>query len=97
MRHTDDSERTFFRSPTRIIHQNGGWYFASREGEHGPYPREAVAQREASRYARDCASWRSYEEARRVNPGVLVPRRRSANEVRPGAPRLRSWGRVAFR
>jgi hypothetical protein len=36
MRKTDKNLKTYFRSE-RIFSMNGDWYFATREGEQGPF------------------------------------------------------------
>jgi hypothetical protein len=97
MRDTDsDRGRAYFRSETRIFRQNGAWYFASREGEHGPFERRSVAEREASQHTADCASWSEYQQARSVKATVdaeLILTPRNAHR----AARFRSWGRLAFK
>ena len=97
MRHTDgDRGRTYFRSEARIFHQNGVWYFATREGDQGPFAREDVARREAARYTAECASWGAYQDAYGCTDKVDVERVVTPrNALR--APRFRSWGRVAFK
>ena len=51
MRRDDiEPQRTFFRSSDRVIRLNGNWYFASREGDQGPYNDEMTARRELKRH-----------------------------------------------
>ncbi len=96
MRVTDlGGERTYFRSGTRVFNLNGAWYFATREGNQGPFPSKADAQRQALQFANDCVSWHTLS-AERAN-AAEKKRLRSARDVRSASPRFRSWGRLAFR
>ncbi len=45
-----DKDRQFFRSPQRICRVNELWYFASREGDQGPYRSEGEVRSELDRY-----------------------------------------------
>ena len=93
MRVTDREKRTYFRSATRVFHQNGVWFFATREGDHGPFTSQEVAAREATRFTADCASWeRVGSDGTVLTPEIVTPR-----DVRSAAPRFRSWGRLAFK
>ena len=75
MRSTDpkDSDRRFFRSPERIVCMNGQWYFATREGECGPFASKEIARREVERYLTERDALRGFERARReeARDGVL--------------------------
>ena len=39
-----DTNKRFFRSGDRLINLNGAWYFATREGDHGPFESREAAQ-----------------------------------------------------
>ena len=97
MRHTDaDRGRAYFRSEARVFSQNGAWYFATREGDQGPFVRQDIARQEAGRYTAECASWGAYQQTHGCTDGanvesIVTPR----NAQR--APRFRSWGRLAFK
>ena len=97
MRHTDeDRGRTYFRSEARVFNQDGAWYFATREGDQGPFARQDIAQREAARYTAECASWGAYQLAYGCTEQVNVERIVTPSNVRRTA-RFRSWGRLAFK
>ena len=51
-RETDaDKDATHFRASSRIFRLNNNeWYFSSREGDHGPFDSDQVAQRELETY-----------------------------------------------
>jgi hypothetical protein len=40
----------FFRTSDRLFRMNGEWFFASREGDLGPYQTRDCAEREAELY-----------------------------------------------
>ncbi|MGI9323687.1 MAG: DUF6316 family protein [Pseudomonadales bacterium] len=50
MRKTDADERTHFRSEDRIFQANGGWCFATREGDQGPHESRQVAEKLLDRF-----------------------------------------------
>ena len=52
-RSTDDPQqsRSFFRAADRFFKQNEDWYFATREGDQGPFPNERVARSEYGTFA----------------------------------------------
>ena len=54
MRRTDPAGQTrcFFRSEERVFALNGEWFFASRDGECGPYLSREHAAIEVVRYVR---------------------------------------------
>jgi hypothetical protein len=88
-------ERVYFRTEARVFNQNGAWYFATREGDQGPFARQDIAWQEASRYASECTSLGSYHDgldgSEAAADPVLTP-----HDVRR-ASRFRSWGRLAFK
>ncbi|MEM7078267.1 MAG: DUF6316 family protein [Pseudomonadota bacterium] len=50
MRATDREVKAYFRSSDRVFRLNDAWYFASREGDHGPFASEMLATLEVERY-----------------------------------------------
>ena len=71
-----DSERNYFRSGARVFNLNGSWYFATREGDRGPFLNRNFADQEAARYADERVTLCSFQESR--ESGRLV--RRSIRE-----------------
>lgn len=71
MRRTDpkDTSRSFFRTGNRIISLNGQWFFATREGEVGPFRSREVAMREATRYVRERNDLERFQKAREQELG----------------------------
>ena len=53
MRKDDTTEKTYFRSEQRVFRMNEAYYFASREGEQGPYDTQNRAERELERYVNE--------------------------------------------
>lgn len=49
-RRDDDHPRPFYRASTRILQLNGKWYYATREGDQGPYESPQEAERELKRF-----------------------------------------------
>ncbi len=39
-----------FRASSRIFSVNDGWYYSTREGDHGPFESETAAQKELNRF-----------------------------------------------
>ena len=69
MRNTDaDQSRHFFRSQERLFCFNSQWYFATREGDCGPFPTKDIARTEVSRYINERAALRGFQDSR--TPGV---------------------------
>ena len=68
MRRTDpeSSNRSYFRTQDRVFAQNGQWYFASREGEIGPFVTREAAIREVARYAQERRDLDRFQKAREV-------------------------------
>jgi len=66
MRRTDprDSTRRYFRSAERYVCIDGSWYFATREGDCGPFPTKKVAVREMERYLAECRALSRFQNAR---------------------------------
>lgn len=53
MRKTDTQEKTRFRSPERIFQVNEGWWFATRDGDRGPFGSRKQAQEALVQYVLD--------------------------------------------
>jgi hypothetical protein len=64
VRQDDSKEKNFFRSPDRVFHMNGAWYFATREGDQGPYPSEVQAQLEIKRFITEKTELAHFQQAR---------------------------------
>jgi hypothetical protein len=45
-----DQHVRYFRAADRIFRMNGNWFFASREGDLGPFPSREKAEIEAQTY-----------------------------------------------
>jgi len=72
-----DKNRNYFRSETRAFNLNGSWYFATREGDQGPFPNRDLAEAEALRYANERLSLSGFQasrEAERKAPRVTGQR-----------------------
>jgi hypothetical protein len=59
-----DSARRYFRSSTRVFNLNGTWYFATREGDEGPFIHRELADMEAGRYADERLTLCGFQESR---------------------------------
>ena len=69
MRSTDaDKDRHFFRSQERLFCFNGQWYFATREGDCGPYPSKEIARQEVTRYISERAALSGFQDSRDQAP-----------------------------
>ena len=68
MRRTDpdSTSRSFFRTRNRIFSMNGQWFFATREGEVGPFRSREVAAKEATRYVRERNDLERFQRAREM-------------------------------
>ncbi len=53
MRKSDSQDSTFFRSRDRVFCQNGGWFYQTREDDHGPFPTREAAERDLKRYVEE--------------------------------------------
>jgi hypothetical protein len=69
----DSKSRHFFRSQERLFCFNGQWYFATREGDCGPFPTKDIARNEVARYINERAALRGFQESRKE--GVAATRR----------------------
>lgn len=50
MRKNDAKEKTYFRTTDRVFQINDGWWFATREGDRGPFPSKQAAADELAGY-----------------------------------------------
>ena len=50
---------------------NGSWYFATREGEQGPYPSEQQAQMEIVRFIAEKTELAGFQKAREASHACL--------------------------
>ena len=50
MRKDDEQQKTFFRTEDRIFQVNGQWWFATREGDRGPFASRQAAADELVAY-----------------------------------------------
>lgn len=75
MRRTDpkDQRRSYFRSSARTFQMNGGWFFATREGERGPFPNQSVAEAEMQRFVDDLQELKGFQHAREHTKVRPVP------------------------
>ena len=100
MRKDDRKERTYFRSE-RIAVSNGQWFFATREGEEGPFRSRDAAERALARYIHDKVELASFQRSRTERPLIkpfatnkervtleLVPIERKAPTIEPHQPRI---------
>ena len=62
-----DSARRYFRSVTRVFNLNGTWYFATREGDQGPFIHRELADVEAGRYADERLTLCGFQESREAH------------------------------
>ena len=53
MRKDDDKRKTYFRTKDRIYQINDQWWFATREGDRGPYASRQEAADELVAYIMD--------------------------------------------
>ena len=75
MRRDDTDKKNFFRSPDRVFRMNAAWYFATREGDEGPFASEAQARMESERYAMEkteLAQFQRKREDERVRSSMRV-------------------------
>ena len=75
MRRNDPKQpaRSYFRSSARTFQMNGGWYFSTREGDHGPHLTKAAAEMELARFIRDLRELRGFQKSRESAPAKPRP------------------------
>lgn len=75
MRQDDHEKKCHFRSSDRVFHMNGSWYFATREGDQGPFRSEVNAQAEIKRFIMEkteLAHFQKTREAERANGAPIA-------------------------
>ena len=74
MRRTDPTgTRRYFRTEDRIFLLNGQWFFATREGDVGPFPSREAATKEATRYVRERIDLEQIQNAQALERGNPRP------------------------
>ena len=53
MRKSDAKEKTHFRAKDRVFQINDDWWFATRDGDRGPFASKKVAAEELANYVRE--------------------------------------------
>jgi uncharacterized protein DUF6316 len=69
MRRSDPDNKTYFRSQ-RIFCTNGQWYFATREGEHGPYSSRSRAEAALATFVNEKVELDRFQESRSKSVGL---------------------------
>jgi len=74
MRRTDPAgTRRYFRTEDRIFLLNGQWFFATREGDVGPFTSRDAAMREATRYVREQLDLERCQNGQALDSGSPQP------------------------
>ncbi len=69
---------------------NGAWYFSTREGDEGPYPTRAAAEREIRRFTMDVTTLSGFQASRgaeRPAPVKTIRHQRFKELAESAAPR----------
>ena len=92
MRRRDDPKagKTPFRTKERVFRVNDKWFFASREGEHGPFYSRVAASRALNRYVDKMVALSkrpafAYQNERL--PGLNFQRKIAQHRLAPENPR----------
>ena len=64
MRQDDHEKKCHFRSSDRVFHMNGCWYFATREGDQGPFQSEVNAKAEIKRFLTEKTELAHFQKTR---------------------------------
>ena len=64
MRRDDNAQKTYFRSSERVFRMNELWYFASREGDRGPFVSERQAQDEMAQFVLEQTELSDFQQSR---------------------------------
>lgn len=72
MRRDDRKSKTYFRSE-RIFCMNGSWYFATREGEQGPFFSRTRAEDALKRFLGDKRELAAFQESRTIQRATTGP------------------------
>ena len=62
-RRDDKEDKTYFRSD-RLFCSNGQWFFVTREGEQGPYPKRDQAEAALERFIGEKVDLRHFQDTR---------------------------------
>ena len=75
MRQTDpmSTTRSFFRSRQRVFALNGQWFYATREGEHGPFATREDALAEIGRFVEERRELDQFQKNRELETAVQRP------------------------
>ena len=73
MRRSDRDKKTYFRSQ-RIFCTNGQWYFATREGEHGPYGSRSRAETALATFVNEKIELDGFQQSRGRSTKAGLPR-----------------------
>ena len=79
MRRDDTEKKNYFRSSERVFRMNGAWYFATREGEQGPFASEVEALMESKRFVTEkteLAQFQRKREDERLRSSLRVKEKR---------------------
>ena len=103
VRRDDQNERTYFRSE-RIIASNGQWFFATREGDQGPFRSRIAAEQALVRFVNEKVELAGFQKSRVAPPVLkpapkkqpvtleLVPLERETPTIEPATPRIAGGG-----
>ena len=72
VRNSDVTSADYLRAATRFYQSNGGWFYATREGEHGPFADRQAADTPGCRPTSKPHD-RSGKAEERLRPGKPVP------------------------
>ena len=53
MRKSDGKEKTHFRAKDRVFQINDDWWFATRDGDRGPFASKQLAAEELANYVKE--------------------------------------------
>ena len=90
-RKNDKADQPYFRSD-RLFFMNGKWYFASREGDMGPYVTREYAERMLARFLLEKVELASFQESREQRPANFAAYERADRAMQlKEAAATRSW------
>ena len=73
MRQDDHEKKCYFRSSDRVFRMNGHWYFATREGDKGPFQSELNAHAEIKRFITEKTELAHFQQTREDESENGVP------------------------
>lgn len=91
MRRNDQQAKTYFRSE-RLFTMNDQWYFASREGDQGPFPTREAAQAALKQFTSECVALSDFQASRDRDSEPVETTIVTRVFSTPGNPRLRTRG-----